>query len=212
MSCFTAAHVADFSISDATIAHMTLNDHPKSERQRMLCGELYDAKDVELVAGRLRARRLVQAFNATQPHDVDARTGVLAELLGGCGARVHIEPPFQCDYGSNLFIGDDVYFNFNAVVLDCAAITIGDRVLCGPNVQLLAATHPLEVAVRRSGRELAFPVTIGSDVWLGAGVIVCPNVTIGDRSVIGAGSVVVRDIPAGVFAAGNPCRVNRALT
>ncbi|HVE49996.1 MAG TPA: sugar O-acetyltransferase [Casimicrobiaceae bacterium] len=191
---------------------MTLERPRKSERERMLGGELYDAADPELATARLRARRLLQAFNAAQPHDDDARAAALAELLGAFGARVRIEPPFRCDYGSHLFIGDDVYFNFNAVVLDCAPITIGDRVLVGPNVQLLAATHPLDATTRRTGRELAFPVTIGSDAWLGAGVIVCPNVEIGERSVIGAGSVVVRDVPSDVFAAGNPCRVIRALT
>ncbi len=183
-----------------------------SERERMLRGLLYDAADAELAGARLRARKLMQAFNHAAPEDEAARSEALAALLGHGGARLKIEPPFRCDYGTNLWLGDDVYVNFNCVILDCAAVHIGDRVLIGPNVQILAATHPLQVAARRSGQESAHPVTIEDDVWLGAGVIVGPGVTIGAGAVVGAGSVVVRDIPPGVLAVGNPCRVLRALT
>jgi maltose O-acetyltransferase len=181
------------------------------ERDRMLSGRLYDASDAALVADRLRARRLTDAFNRAAPDDEPARLAALAGLLGRCGARVRIEPPLRCDYGRYTTLGDDVFVNFGCTILDCARIDVGDRVQIGPNVQLLAATHPLDAAARRTGRELALPVTVGEDAWLGAGVIVCPGVSIGARSVIGAGSVVVRDIPPDVFAAGNPCRVIRAL-
>lgn len=183
-----------------------------SERERMLGGLLYDAADPGLVGERLRARQLTHAFNHAAPEDEEARKQALAALLAYCGARVRIEPPFRCDYGTNLWLGDDVTMNFNCVVLDCAPVRIGKRVLIGPNVQILAATHPLPVADRFTGRELALPVTIDDDVWLGAGVIVCPGVTIGAGAVIGAGSVVVSDVPGGVVCVGNPCRVVRKLT
>lgn len=183
-----------------------------SEREKMLRGLPYDATDAELVGERLRARQLTYAFNHAAPDDEEARIQALAALVAHCGARVRIEPPFHCDYGTNLWLGDDVYMNFNCVVLDCATVRIGQRVLVGPNVQILTATHPLAVADRLTGRELAHPVTIDDDVWLGAGVIVCPGVTIGAASVIGAGSVVVSDVPAGVLCVGNPCRVVRKLT
>jgi maltose O-acetyltransferase len=182
-----------------------------TERERMLRGLLYLPYDPELVEERMRARRLVQAFNDSPSDDAEQRTRILGQLLGGCGQRVIIEPPFRCDYGTHITIGDDTFVNFNCVVLDCAAIRIGARVLIAPGVQILAATHPLDIATRRSGRELARPVTIGDDVWLGAGVIVNPGVTIGDGSVIGSGSVVVSDVPSNVVAVGNPCRVLRAL-
>ncbi|MEO7317853.1 MAG: sugar O-acetyltransferase, partial [Chthoniobacteraceae bacterium] len=124
---------------------------------------------------------------------------------------VWIQPPFFCDYGSNISLGRKVFFNFNCVVLDVMQVTIGDNVLFGPSVQIYTATHPMDAAVRRQWLESARPVTIGSDVWVGGGAIICPGVTIGSRAVIGAGSVVTRDIPDDVFAAGNPCRVIRRL-
>ena len=182
-----------------------------TERERMLGGLLYQPYDPLLVEERKRARRLVQAFNQVPSDDAAQRTHLLRELLGGCGEGVIIEPPFRCDYGAHIVIGDNTFINFNCVVLDCAAIRIGARVLVAPGVQILAATHPLDLRARRSGRELARPVTIGDDVWLGAGVIVNPGVTIGDGSVIGSGSVVVSDVPPGVVAVGNPCRVLRPL-
>ncbi len=187
------------------------SDAAPSERERMLRGLLYLPYDPQLVAERMRARRLVQAFNDSPADDAAQRTRILDELLGGCGQRVIIEPPFRCDYGTHTVIGDDTFVNFNCVILDCAPIHIGARVLIAPGVQILAATHPLDVQTRRSGRELARPVTIGDDVWLGAGVIVNPGVTIGNGSVIGSGSVVVTDIPRDVVAIGNPCRVLRPL-
>ena len=186
-------------------------DAPLTERERMLRGLLYLPYDPGLVEERVHARRLVRAFNDAPSDDAEQRSRILRALLGGCGERVIIEPPFRCDYGAHIVIGDDTFINFNCVVLDCAAIRIGARVLIAPGVQILAATHPLDVNTRRSGRELARPVTIGDDVWLGAGVIVNPGVAIGDGSVIGSGSVVVSDIPPHVVAVGNPCRVLRPL-
>ena len=180
-----------------------------SEKERMLSGELYLASDPELARERRRCRSLLHAFN-TEP-DEDARLGVLRELLGALGNGASVQPPFACDYGYNISIGDDVYVNFNAVILDCAPVTIGDRTQVASGVQLLAADHPREPDLRRQLRELAHPVTIGENVWIGAGAIVCPGVTVGDDSIIGAGSVVTRDIPAGVVAVGSPCRVVREL-
>ncbi len=148
------------------------------------------------MAKRARARQLTSRYNATGPHERAKRRRLLVELFAAVGDHVEIEPPFHCDYGTQILVGADVYANFGCVVLDCARVEIGDRVLLGPGVHLYAATHPVDPAVRRSGRELAAPVTIGADVWLGGGVIVCPGVTIGPGATIGAGSVVTLGHPA----------------
>ena len=182
----------------------------RSEREKMLAGELYDPLDPELVAARVRARDLCQALNATREADETERRRVLVDLFGAGGDRVWMQPPFYCDYGSNITLGERVFFNFNCVVLDVCAVRVGDFTLFGPAVQIYTATHPLDAEQRRT-REFAKPIDIGSDVWVGGSAIICPGVTIGSRTVIGAGSVVTRDIPAGVFAAGNPCRVIRDL-
>jgi len=181
------------------------------EWDKMVRGELYVASDPELVAARVRARRLWAEFNKSDPADQSLRARVLGELLGGVGSRSSIEPPFYCDYGTNIVMGDDVFVNFGAVFLDPAPIVLGHQVQIGPMVQLLTADHPREAAVRAAGPELARAIKIGSRAWLGGGVIVCPGVTIGEEAVVGAGSVVVRDVPAGVVAAGNPCRVIRPI-
>jgi len=181
-----------------------------SEREKMLAGELYDPLDLELAAARVRARDLCQDLNATRETDEAERRRILIDLFGAGGAEVWMQPPFFCDYGSNIYLGKRVFFNFNCVVLDVCAVRIGDFTLFGPSVQIYTATHPLEAELRRT-REFAKPVTIGSDVWVGGAAIILPGVTIGDRCVIGAGSVVTRDIPDDVFAAGNPCRVIRPL-
>jgi len=184
----------------------------RSEREKMLAGEMYDALDAELVYARRRARNLCKALNDSRDDEQEERRRILQELLGGAGEGLWIEPPFFCDYGSNITLGRKVFFNFNCVVLDVAAVRIGDHCLFGPAVQIYTATHPLEAAKRRAGEEYAKPIDIGSDVWVGGGAIICPGVTIGAQTVIGAGSVVTRDIPDQVFAAGNPCRVIRPLT
>jgi maltose O-acetyltransferase len=136
---------------------------------------------------------------------------ILKKLIPFSGTGLWIQPPFYCDYGTNIKVGDKVFFNFNCVVLDVAQVTVGSRTLFGPNVQIYTATHPLDHAERATGLEYAKPITIGSDVWVGGNVVICPGVNIGDRSVIGAGSVVTNDIPADVIAAGNPCRVIRPV-
>lgn len=182
-----------------------------TEREKMLAGKLYDARDPELQALRRRTRLLTQALNACRDDAEEERAALLRELLPGAGQGLWIEPPFYCDYGCHLTLGDNVFFNFNCVVLDVAPVTIGSRVLFGPAVQLYTATHPLEAEARRGSLEAGRPITIGDDCWIGGGVVVNPGVTIGACSVIGAGSVVTRDIPAGVFAAGNPCQVIRHL-
>ena len=182
----------------------------RSEREKMLAGELYDGNDPELVAARLRTRALCQRFNTLDAGSTDAHAALFTALFGQ-PVKATITPPFRCDYGMHITLGEDVYFNFGCVVLDVAPVRIGARTLFAPGVHIYAATHPMTVEQRRTGLELGRPVTIGADVWVGGGAIICPGVTIGDGSVIGAGSIVTRDVPAGVFAAGNPCRVVRAL-
>lgn len=183
----------------------------RSEKEKMLSGELYNAMDPQLVAERRRARLLLKALNDTRDDQQEERARLLRELIPDTGQGAWIEPPFYCDYGTNITLGDKVYFNFNCVVLDVAPVRVGSGTLIGPAVQIYAATHPLSAAERRSGLELGKPVEIGEEVWIGGGAILCPGVRIGARSVIGAGSVVTRDIPEGVFAAGNPCRPIRKI-
>lgn len=182
-----------------------------TEREKMLAGQLYDPLDAELVRARERARDLCQDLNATRERDQEGRRRILRELFGAGGASVWMQPPFFCDYGSNILLGERVFFNFNCVVLDVCRVTVGDYTMFGPAVQIYTATHPMNAELRRQ-QEFGKPVEVGSDVWMGGGVILCPGVKVGARSVIGAGSVVTRDIPEGVFAAGNPCRIIREIT
>jgi maltose O-acetyltransferase len=182
-----------------------------TEREKMLAGELYDPLDPELTAGRERARDLCQELNATREAESDTRRRVLRELFGRGGDSVWMQPPFYCDYGANIELGERVFFNFNCVVLDVCSVRIGDFTLFGPAVQIYTPLHPVNAELRRR-QEFGKPVTIGADVWVGGGAVILPGVTIGPRAVIGAGSVVTRDVPEGVFAAGNPCRVVRAIT
>lgn len=178
----------------------------------MLAGEPYDPHDAELVAARMRARDLCQTLNATREAETDARRKMLIELFGEKGGdTVWMQPPFFCDYGTNIELGEKVFFNFNCVVLDVCKVRIGSFTLFGPAVQIYTPMHPLDATLRR-GREYGAPIEIGSDVWVGGGAVILPGVKIGSRSVIGAGSVVTRDIPDDVFAAGNPCRVIRAIS
>lgn len=184
----------------------------KTEKQKMLAGELYNAADAQLSAMRMRARELFKQFNDSSPDETELRDRVLRQLFGAAGKNLHIEPPFFCDYGSNIYAGDNVYFNFDCVVLDVAEVRIGNNVLFAPKVQIYTATHPLDSEIRRSGLEAAASIEIGDDVWIGGGAIICPGVKIGARSVIGAGSVVTKNTPPGVLAVGNPCRIIRELT
>ncbi|WP_018618089.1 sugar O-acetyltransferase [Spirosoma luteum] len=183
----------------------------KTELEKMLNGDLYDASDATLVTMRFDARKLFADYNRTDPDAEILRRTILNQLLGDAGKNLNIQPPFYCDYGTYISIGDNGFVNFNCIFLDCARITIGTNFQCAPNVQLYTAYHPVIASERDKGPELAAPITIGNSVWLGGGVIVCPGVTIGDNTTIGAGSVVTKDVPANVFAAGNPCRVIRTL-
>jgi maltose O-acetyltransferase len=181
-----------------------------TEREKMRAGEMYDPFDPELVAGRARARDLCQDLNATREADTERRRAILRELFAAGGDSVWMQPPFFCDYGSNIELGERVFFNFNCIVLDVCPVRIGDFTLFGPAVQIYTPLHPFDAAQRRR-EEYGRPIEIGSDVWVGGGAIILAGVRIGSRAVIGAGSVVTRDIPDGVFAAGNPCRVIRPV-
>jgi maltose O-acetyltransferase len=181
------------------------------QRDRMLRGELYLADDPELMADHQRCRLLVERFNATSVTGQRQRTELLRALLGHLGEDAEIKPPLQRDYGYLISVGARSFVNYGAIILDCAPVTIGDDVQIATGVQLLTATHPLDAAVRRSRYESAKPISIADGVWLGAGVIVCPGVSIGQDTVVGAGSVVARDLPPGVLAVGSPCRVVRDL-
>ncbi|MFG6372813.1 MAG: sugar O-acetyltransferase [Oscillospiraceae bacterium] len=183
-----------------------------TERERMVSGGLYKADDGELVALRQRARRLTRQFNATTEEELDKRQELLRELFGAFGGNSFMEPSFRCDYGVNIFIGEHFYANFDCVILDVAPVHIGDNVFFAPRVNLYTAGHPIDAGVRNEELEFGKPITIGDDVWVGGGVIVNPGVTIGSDVVIGSGSVVTKDIPSHVIAAGNPCRVIRAIT
>lgn len=177
----------------------------------MLAGDLYVADDPVLAQDSARARALTHEYNASHPSETAARQRILAELLGSVGEGTEIRAPFYCDYGHQTQIGARTFINFGLVALDVGRITIGDDVQIGPYVQLLTATHPLEPAPRRAKWEAARPITIGDNVWLGGGVIVCPGVEIGADTVVGAGAVVTRDLPPGVLAVGTPARVVRSL-
>jgi maltose O-acetyltransferase len=154
---------------------------------------------------------LLKKFNNSNDDEKLLRKEILRELIGGFSKGLYVEPPFYCDYGSNIYVGENVYFNFNCVVLDVNKVTIGARTLFGPNVQIYTATHPMEYKIRAEQLEMGLPITIGEDVWVGGGAIICAGVIIGDRAVIGAGSIVTRDIPSDCFAAGNPCKVIKKL-
>jgi maltose O-acetyltransferase len=183
----------------------------KTEKEKMLAGELYDPLDKQLTEERLQARLLLKALNDTSENDTAGRARILQKLIPNAGAGLWLQPPFYCDYGTNIQIGERVFFNFNCIILDVTTVTIGSRTMFGPNVQVYTATHPIDHRARASGLEYAKPITIGEDVWIGGSAVICPGVTIGARTVIGAGSVVTKDIPADVFAAGNPCRVIRGI-
>lgn len=179
----------------------------KSELQKMLDGELYVASDPELTEMRYRARRILARYNVIPYEHVEERAATIKELFGKTGKQIDIQGPFYCDYGSNIYVGENLFMNFNCIILDCAKITIGDNVMMGPNVQIYAAYHPLLASERIKGPELAAPITIGNNVWIGGGAIICQGVTIGDNTTIGAGSVVTKSIPSNVFAGGVPCKV-----
>lgn len=183
-----------------------------TEKQKMIGGDFYNANDPELVAGRARARQLTEALHQTPMAEAEQRQAIFRELLGGHGESFFLENRFQCDYGYNIFLGENFYANFDCLFLDDAPIRFGDNVMLAPGVHIYTASHQLVTEERNSGLEFAKPVTIGNNVWIGGRVVINPGITIGDGAVIGSGSVVTRDVPANVFAAGNPCRVIRAIT
>jgi maltose O-acetyltransferase len=182
-----------------------------TNKEKMLAGDLYTVDD-ELRRELLRARRITRRYNATTEEDADIRKRLLAELFGGSGENIYIEPPFRCDYGSNITIGEHFYANYDCIILDVNKVTIGCNVKFGPRVCVYTAGHPIDAAVRRSLLEFGKPIMIGDDVWVGGNVVINPGVTIGSNVVIGSGSVVTKDIPDNVVAVGNPCRVLRAIT
>jgi maltose O-acetyltransferase len=180
-------------------------------KERMLRGELYLAGDPDLAADHARAQDLVERYNTTRHAERDLRDRLLRELLGEVGKGVVVNPPFRCDYGTHIAIGAGTFVNYDCVMLDVAPISIGAACQLATCVQLLTPTHPIDPEPRRRGWEAAEPITIGDNVWLGGGAIVCPGVTIGDDTVVGAGAVVTRNLPAGVVAVGNPARVLREI-
>src|SRR5690606_32485693 len=165
----------------------------------MLSSELYDPLDQQLSEERTWARLLIKALNETREDEVAERAGIIKNLIPNSGEGLWLQPPFYCDYGTNIILGEKVFFNFNCIVLDVALVHIGSRTLLGPNGQIYTATQPLDQKERESGLEYGKPIAIGQDVWIGGSVVICPGVNIGDRSIIGAGSVVTKSIPADVF-------------
>jgi maltose O-acetyltransferase len=194
------------------MSHETPKAHDgRSQRERMLAGDLYIADDPELAAESRHATKLTELFNTSDPADPQAWRAVLRELVGSLGEGAEIRPPLRCDYGYQIHIGARTFINYGAVFLDVAMITIGEDVQVGPNVQFLTATHPVEAAARRAKWESAKPITIADNVWLGGGAIILPGISIGENTVVGAGAVVTKDLPANVIAVGNPARVIRPL-
>ena len=184
----------------------------KNEKKKMLSGRLYSPReDDQLARDEKKCRMLVRLFNGTTEEQKDYRRQLMAELLGGCGEHFHIEPPVHFDFGCNTYIGENFYSNFDCVILDVNKVVIGDNVLFGPKVCVFTAGHPIDPVIRTEVLQYGYPVTIGNNVWIGGNTVINPGVTIGDNTVIGSGSVVTRDIPANVVAAGNPCRVIREI-
>lgn len=184
----------------------------KSEKEKMISGKPYRAFGEELLAERQRAKEMIFDFNSLRPNQIDERNEILKRLLGKTKDKYFIEPPFRCDYGYNIEIGENFYSNYNLIILDCAPVKIGDNVLIGPNVSIYTAGHPLHYEIRNQEYEYAFPIIIGDNVWIGGNVVINPGVSIGENSVIGSGSVVTKDIPNNVIAIGNPCKVLRVIT
>ena len=178
-----------------------------TEKQKMLMGIIYNAEEACLIEERNRAKSLTKQYNESRQEDRDHRKYLMGQIFGKLGQNVHLEAPFYLDYGYRTTIGDDFFSNFNLTILDGGGVEIGDRVFIGPNVGIYTANHPTDVRRREQGYEWALPVKIGNKVWIGGGVTILPGVTIGDNTVIAAGSVVTKDIPANVVAAGNPCKV-----
>lgn len=183
----------------------------KTEKQKMLAGELYFAGDEQLTQERIRARRLIYAYNNTSPDELETREEILSQLFGRMGGSVFVEPTFRCDYGYNIYVGENFYANFDCVFLDVCTITIGDNCLLAPGVHIYTATHPLDATERKSALELGKPVSIGHNVWIGGRAVINPGVTIGDNVVVASGAVVTKNIPSNVLVGGNPARILKEL-
>jgi maltose O-acetyltransferase len=199
-------------ISDFTFRNQSKTKAMKSEKEKMLAGELYQASDPELVQERLQARELMRLLNSSAPAEPENRVSLLRKLVGKAGKNPWIEVPFYCDYGYNIQMGEDCFFNFNCVVLDVCEVKLGDRVLIGPAVQIYTATHPLDAQERGAFWEFGKPIVIGSDVWIGGGAVICPGVILGDRVVVAAGAVVTKSFPSDVVIGGNPAKIIRYLS
>lgn len=182
-----------------------------TEKEKMLAGELYKSWDEELIHERSRARQITYSLNQTKDTEDHYRKQLIQDLLGTIEGEIGLEPPFYCDYGYNIHVGEGFFANFNCVFLDVCSIRIGKRVLLGPNVQLYTATHPMDRETRASGLESGKPITIGDDVWIGGHAVINPGVTIGDNVVIGSGAVVTKDVPSNVFVGGNPAKIIRQV-
>jgi len=183
-----------------------------SEKEKMLSQKLYLASDEELSKERIFAQKSCFNLNSLSPELVEQRDLILKEILGSHKDKFYVEPPFHCDYGYNIHIGENFYSNYNLVILDCAEVTIGDNVMIAPNVGIYSAGHPIDAENRNSGQEYAIPVRIGNNVWIGGNTVINPGISVGDNTVIGSGSVLTKDIPSNVIAAGNPCKVIREIT
>lgn len=183
-----------------------------TNKENMLAGKLYMAGGEELAKDNKRSRMLTRLFNNTTEEQIEYRTQLLKELFESTGESLYIEPPFRCDYGSNITVGNNFYANFDCIILDVAKVTIGDNVFFAPRVGVYTAGHPIDAGVRNTLLEFGKPVTIGNNVWVGGNVVINPGVTIGNNVVIGSGAVVTKDIPDNVIAVGNPCRVLREIT
>lgn len=184
----------------------------ESEKEKSHSGKLYKAFEKELLSERQEAKKLLFQFNALAPDEIEKRNIIIKNLFGKTGKSFIIEPPFRCDYGYNISIGENFYANFNCIILDCTLVKIGDNVLFGPGVNIYTAGHPVHHELRSQDYEFALPVTIGDNVWIGGNVIINPGISIGNNSVIGSGSVVTKDIPDNIVAAGNPCKILRNIT
>ena len=183
-----------------------------TEKQKMIEGLAYQANDKELVKERLYAKKELKKFNDSEVQHVKQRKLILKQLFGESDANFYVEPPFRCDYGYNIFIGDNFYANYNLTILDCAKVSIGRNVMFGPNISLFTAGHPIHFEPRNAGWEYAYPISIGDNVWIGGCTVVNPGVNIGENVVIGSGSVVTKDIPSNSVAVGNPCKVIRSIS
>ncbi|GBC02596.1 hypothetical protein RclHR1_00470026 [Rhizophagus clarus] len=192
------------------------NGKTLSEKEKALAGLPYSPFSEELMNDQFRVREILFKFNNSKPgrfnsEEFRERDNMIRQLFGSVGEILYVEPPFRCDYGYNIHVGEKFYSNYNCTILDCNKVTIGDRVMFGPNVSLFTATHPTQPEVRAEGPQSAFPIKIGNDVWIGGGAIICPGITIGDGVTVGAGSVVTKDVPPYVIVAGSPAKIIKRL-